>query len=87
MNYHDAKRFARALDAGLQANDVRFGRSVTLVHDEGTVLHFESAFVIKRENYYFIFTEHHNTHVYVEDDVLKVIQRGRYIPIEAYGPK
>jgi len=68
-------------DAKLRATDPRLRRSVQVIHEEGTTMHFEWAFAVKVDNYYVIFTEHHETFVYFDDEV-EVIQRGDQIPVE-----
>jgi hypothetical protein len=75
MDLKQAKELALEIDSKLLATDERFSRSVSIYHDEGTFMHYERAFVIKRENVYMIFTEHHGTLVYFEDDI-EVIQHG-----------
>ena len=69
--------WAKEYDSKLRADDSRLARAVTIIHEEGTVLHFRSAFVLKRRSYgidwYCVFTEHHSFYVYAADDV-KVIQ-------------
>jgi len=68
-------------DAKLRADDPRLRRSVQVIHEEGTTMYFEWAFVVKVENYNIIFTEHHETFVYADDEA-NVIQRGERISIE-----
>ena len=68
------------LDKKLRADDPRFRNSITVYHEEGTMMHFEWAFAIKFERWYVIFTEHHGYHIYDEDDV-QVIMRGERLEI------
>lgn len=68
-------------DAKLRADDPRFRRSVQVIHEEGTTMYFEWAFAVKVDSFYVIFTEHHETFVYSNDEV-QVIQRGERIPVE-----
>jgi hypothetical protein len=70
----------RKLNQLIRADDPRLRNSVTVIHEEGTVMHFEWAFAIKFRNWYVIFTEHHRYHIYDEDDV-DVIMRGERIKI------
>jgi len=68
-------------DAKLRADDPRFRRSVQVIHEEGTTMYFEWAFVVKVDNFYVIFAEHHEMLIYSDDEV-QVIQRGERIPVE-----
>jgi hypothetical protein len=77
----EATMVASAYDEKLLATDPRFQHSVTIHHEEGTVLHFEWAFALTCGVWFFIFTEHHGFHVYARDDV-EIIQRGERIGIE-----
>ena len=70
----------RELNELIRADDPRLRNSVTVIHEEGTVMHFEWAFAIKFRNWYVIFTEHHRYHIYDEDDV-QVIMRGERLEI------
>jgi len=70
----------RELNQLIRADDPRLRNSVTVIHEEGTVMHFEWAFAIKFRNWYVIFTEHHRYHIYDEDDV-QVIMRGERLEI------
>ena len=56
---------AEEYDKKLLATDLRFRRSVTLKHEDGSYLHFDSAFLMRVENEWIAcFTEHHGTFVY-----------------------
>jgi hypothetical protein len=71
---------AKAYDTKLRADDPRFRNAVMVIHEDGTVLHFEWAFVLKLQNWYVIFTEHHRWHIYSENDV-QVFMRGPRVEI------
>lgn len=43
--------------------------AVEVVHEDGSRLFFQSAFMIYKDHYFFVFTEHHGSHYYHEDDV------------------
>jgi hypothetical protein len=59
-----------AYDKTLLATDPRFGRKVTLIHEDGSVLHFDSAFMMRVDKIWIaVFTEHHGTHVYHVEDL------------------
>lgn len=79
------EEWAKEYDSKLRADDPRFCRAVTIYHEEGSVLHFRSAFVIKKKNkkmtWYCIFTEHHSFHIYAGDEA-SVIQFSGEEPIE-----
>lgn len=81
---------AEALDAKLRADDPRLEGGVLVRHNDGTVLFFNSAFAevherdksldspgLEYDDWWFIFTEHHDVHVYAQDEVrVRVYQRG-----------
>ena len=83
--------FANSIDAGLQATDTRFRRTVMIIHEEGTILTFRNAFLLKYHDknhrdwgdcenpgdWIFIFTEHHGVHVYPIDDLVDYAQLER----------
>jgi hypothetical protein len=75
-----ARLRATAIDKNLRADDQRLSRTVLVVHEEGTVLLFRYAFVAKDDNWYYIFTEHHGTHVYHQSDC-EVVMLGYYVSI------
>ncbi len=56
-------------DAKLLATDPRFRRSVTMIHQDGSYLHFDSAFLMRTGDWIACFTEHHGTHVYHYEDL------------------
>ena len=74
MNYGQAKLAAEAVDKDLRADDPRFRHTVYLVHEEGTSMLWRYAFAVKVEEWYLIFTEHHGTHVYSEQDLSGICQ-------------
>ena len=66
----EAQAKADAYDRTLQATDPRFRRRVQLVHGDGSVLHFDSAFLMAiGEEWVAAFTEHHGCHVYHVEDL------------------
>ena len=73
----------KSYDEALKATDPRFNRSVTILHEEGSLMHYECSFVESIDDYYVIFTEHHGTHIYNKNDA-KVIQHEKRIPIEEF---
>lgn len=76
-SYDEVKRLAKEIDVSLKATDKRFRNSVKLVTDEGTVLLYENAFLLKKENWLLLFTEHHGYNVFCEDDLLHYSQYKR----------
>lgn len=61
---------AKSIDATLFATHPMFNRgAVQVIHDEGTVYFFQSAFVRKWNEYFLIFTEHQSYHAFHEDEV------------------
>lgn len=75
---------AEAYDKQLLCTDPRFRRSVTLIHEEGTYLHYESAFLMRIESEWIAcFTEHHGVLVYHADDLSGYWEmERRYVPLE-----
>ena len=60
---------ARAIDAKLRADDPRLNGAVSIIHEEGTVLFYESSFAERHGDWWYIFPEHHVFLVYPEDEV------------------
>lgn len=69
-NYREAEQVAREVDKSLTAYDFHPYSMVEIVHEEGTILNFKSAFVREWKDYIFVFTEHHRTHVYHKSDLV-----------------
>ncbi len=70
----------RVYDKGLSASDPRWSRMVYIVHEEGTVLLFQNAFLVVFDKEWVVaFTEHHGYHLYHAKD-LDFHQQ--YAPIE-----
>lgn len=77
----EVEAWAKEYDKTLRADDPRFAGAVVVVHEEGTFLHFRSAFVMRRYatdpsgvlgtgpiTFYCVFTEHHKFHIYHFED-------------------
>lgn len=65
------REIAEAYDHQLRADDPRFRREVTLIHEQGSVEHYDSAFLIRiRGEWIVAFTEHHGLRIYHADDLL-----------------
>jgi hypothetical protein len=74
---------AEEYDAKLLATDPRFRRSVTLNHEDGSHLHFDSAFLMRIGEWIACFTEHHGVLVYHADDLSSYWEsEQRYTAIE-----
>ena len=96
-----AHKMAEAYDKDLLATDSRFSRAVKLVHEEGTLLFFESAFLLKWKDpevkpgawgacetagqWLLVFTEHHGFHVYPLDDLSSWTMYEHVAPVEWLG--
>lgn len=78
MTCREAYEIAEKLDAELRADNPIFRNSVRIIHEEGTVLNFEWASVVRlSQDYVGIFTEHHGFHVYHYEDLYDIIQYKR----------
>jgi len=88
---------AEAYDKTLRADDPRFQREVTIIHCDGSVVHWDSAFLMKvkdetpvpwaleeTERFWIVcFTEHHGMHIDHSDDVLRYWESKKiYDPLE-----
>lgn len=75
---------AEAYDHQLLATDPRFRRSVTLMHEDGSYLHFDSAFLMRIQSEWIAcFTEHHGLHIYHVDDLTNYWEaEDRHVTIE-----
>lgn len=78
------REIAEEYDTKLLATDPRFRRSVTLNHEDGSHLHFDSAFLMRIQSVWIAcFTEHHGVFVYHADDLSSYEeQEPRHAPIE-----
>lgn len=79
------RKFVEQYDAKLLATDKRFRKAVHVIHEEGTTMFFENAFLMKKtvkippeklsrigpdeDIWIIIFTEHHGFHIYHKDDL------------------
>lgn len=68
-NYREAEQVAKEVDKKLTAYDFHPCNMVEIIHEEGTILHYKSAFTKEWKDYIFVFTEHHGTHVYHKSDL------------------
>lgn len=70
MNHQEAMDAAGKYDDELLATDPRFNHRVFLVHRDGSVLLFGSAFLIEQDEWVSVFTEHHSYFVYHKEDLV-----------------
>jgi hypothetical protein len=68
-SYREAETVAKETDKKLSAYDFHCDSLVEIIHEEGTVLHYKSAFTQEWKDWIFVFTEHHGTHVYHKSDL------------------
>ena len=68
-NYKEAEQIARDADKKLLASEFHPWNMVLVIHEEGTILTFRSAFLKEWKDYVLIFTEHHGTHIYHKGDL------------------
>jgi len=89
------RKIAESYDKKLLANDPRFRREVSIIHEDGSINHYDSAFLMKiadnhisqlttKESYWIIcFTEHHGLHIEHSDDLLLYWESKKlHLPIE-----
>lgn len=77
------KQITEEYDLALEANDSRFNREVTIIHRDGTVNHFNSAFLMFNLDWIICFTEHHGTHINCKEDLVRYWESERISkPIE-----
>jgi hypothetical protein len=77
------RKLAEEYNKTLWASDPRFNRSVTLLHRDGSIEHYDSAFLLQRDGYVVCFTEHHGHHIDHVDELLHYFQSERKrLPIE-----
>lgn len=70
----EALKVAESIDKKLLCSDFHPDDLVMIIHEEGTVLNYRSAFVRKWKDWIFIFTEHHGKHVYHKTDLQSCFQ-------------
>jgi hypothetical protein len=75
----EANKRAKLFDAGITAYDFQWEHRVHVIHDDGTHLNFNYAFYMKEEEWYYIFTEHHGTHVYHEEDLSAIFTTNKEV--------
>lgn len=68
---------AEEYDKKLLATDSRFRRAVTIHHEDGSLLYFNRAFLLRIEDWVACFTEHHGVHVYHSSDLTSYEEHSR----------
>lgn len=68
-SYKEAEQVAKEIDKKLSAYDFNPYSLTEIIHEEGTILHYRSAFAKEWQDWIFVFTEHHGTHVYHKSDL------------------
>jgi hypothetical protein len=86
--FRKIRQIAEDYDAKLLATDPRFRREVTLVHTDGSIMHYNSAFLMRIQGTWIaVFTEHHRLMVYDADDLMLYWEsERRHEPIEELNP-
>lgn len=74
MTFNEAAVYAGEYDDELLATDPRFKRSVLLVHEDGSIFHIDSAFLMQKGQFVFMFSEHHSYRVFDKSDLLSFIE-------------
>lgn len=68
-SYQEAQQVAKETDKKLSAYDFHPDQLVMIIHEEGSILTFRSAFTKEWKDWVLVFTEHHGTHVYHKSDL------------------
>lgn len=70
MNYAEAKALAQKINSELLVTGDRFNQMVRVEHMDGSRMMWDGAFCMRyRDEWLFVFTEHHRWHVYHFDDL------------------
>ena len=67
---NEVRKAIQVYDDALRADDPRFRREVTLIHEDGTYQHITSAFLIRYGEYIVCFTEHQGTLINHASDLI-----------------
>ncbi len=68
--YQKIKQIAADYDEALLASDPRFRRSVSIIHEDGSSFHFDSAFLMSKDEWIICFSEHYGFHIYSADELM-----------------
>lgn len=69
MNYADIKEKAKAYDGMLLAADPRFSNDVWVNHEDGSFFLWKKAFIMQKDNWILVFTEHFGYHIFDKSDL------------------
>jgi hypothetical protein len=69
QDYLKAKVLVEQIDAKLRSTDKRLGGSVLVIHQDGSLMLWDRAFVLLWKGFALILTEHHGPHVYLMEDL------------------
>lgn len=81
MNYIEALKTATEYETHIDTKDKRFNYNVQIIHSDGSMVFYNGGFVMTKDKWYFVFTEHHGYKVLHDDDVIRCLQF-QYIPSE-----
>jgi hypothetical protein len=71
-------KLAGDYDSTLRADDPRFRKVVIVKEEHGmSTFIYEDAFVVRKDDWYCVFTEHHGYHVYHHEDYSVSAYSGR----------
>lgn len=73
--------WAEEQELALRATDPRLNRSVTVIHDDGSVFSVNHAFLVRvrasEQPYIVCFSEHNGVMIWHEEDLFRYQQQGR----------
>lgn len=90
-DYGRVCRFTSGYRQELQANDPRFVHTVVVINKSGSIFQIQAAFVLRKESYWCVFSEHHDdsgvgVHVFPSDEVHSIQQYAGRATIEEDEP-
>lgn len=74
VRYQEIEKLVKEYDDKLLATDPRFMRTVFLSHTDGSTFKWVRAFVVKKDDWIIVFSEHHGYHIFEQDDIYDVGQ-------------
>lgn len=77
VQFKQMRKWVEKFDSTIKATDPRWNHMVRILHEEGTELIFECAFLLKYNGWIIVITEHHGSHFYPEDDLYAYMQYKR----------
>ena len=63
------EKIAKGMDGKLTAEAFQQNECVIIQHNDGSSFIFRCAFMIKRDEYIIVFTEHNGYHIFHKDDL------------------